>query len=125
LVGWWEENMKKMVIGEDILMVDVIAICCPRKEAQKYIESLGLEQELEGVGYSAEIPDCKGFVVWLQDPKDFYCLLHECVHLVNQIFASKGMNTNLSNEDETFAYFMSFWFRKLWRFFGNIKKGRK
>ena len=117
--------MKKKVIGDNTLLVDVTAICCPRDEAQKFIEKLGIKYELGGVGYSAEIPDNGGFVVWLQDPKDFYCLLHECVHLVNQIFNSKGINTNLSNEDETFAYFMSFWFRKLWRFFGGIKKEKR
>jgi hypothetical protein len=119
--------MKKKVFSEDFLMVDVIAITGSRDEAQKYIKELGIDYELNGVGFCGAIPDNGGFVVWLQDPKDFYALMHECVHLVNYIFSSKGMNTNLQNEDETFAYYMAGWFRKLWRFYGNIKfkKGKK
>lgn len=115
---------KKKTIGDDALLVDVIAITGTREQAQKYIDGLKIDYELNGVGFTGVIPDNGGFVVWLLHPDDFYVLLHECVHLVHYIFHSKGINTELHNEDETFAYFMAYWFRKLWRFYGNIKRGK-
>ncbi len=117
--------MIKKIFSENILMVDVIGITGSREEAQKFLDRHKCTLELQGVGCCAIIPNSGGFIVWVQDPRDFYVLMHECVHLTNFIFNSKGMNTNLSNEDETFAYFMAYWFRTLWRFFGNIKKGKK
>ena len=117
--------MKKKTFGDDVFLVDVIAFYGTREEAQNFIDGLKIDYKLGGVGYCGVLPDNGGFVVWVQDSNDFYCLLHECVHLITYIFASKGINTDLHNEDETFAYFMSFWFKNLWRFFGNINKNEK
>jgi len=27
--------------------------------------------------------------------------------------------------DETLAYYLSYWFKELWRFYGKLKKGKK
>ena len=116
-----KRKLIKKVLSDDVFLVDVIALSCDREQAQKSLDKLGIEYTLHGDGGCFVIPKSLGFVVWLSDPRDFYVLLHETVHLVNFILESKGINVNLANEEEVFAYYQSFWFRKLWRFFGNVK----
>ena len=54
------------------------------------------------------------YVVRLANRKDFYGLLHECVHLVKAIFRDRGIPFTGEN-DEVIAYYMNFWFVILWR----------
>ena len=54
------------------------------------------------------------YVVALRNRKDFYGLLHECVHLVKAIFRDRGIPFTSKN-DESIAYYMNYWFVMLWR----------
>jgi len=54
------------------------------------------------------------YLIHIEDPKDFYTLLHETVHLVKTIFTDRGIPFTVEN-DEMIAYYQSFWFKKLWR----------
>lgn len=113
--------MKKKLLRDDVYLVDVYAITGTREEAQKFLDKNGVEQELHGVACCYALPNNNGFVVWLLHPDDFYVLMHETLHLVVAIFETKGINVNLANEEEAMAYYQSFWFRKLWRWYGNMK----
>lgn len=116
--------MKKKLLTDDVFIVDVYAITGTREEAQKFLDKEGVKQTLGGVGCCYALPDNKGFVVWLMHPDDFYVLMHETLHLVTAAFEAKGINVNLANEEEVIAYYQSYWFRKLWRYFGNLKKSK-
>lgn len=64
-----------------------------------------------------DIVDKKGlryYVIHLDDKKDFYALLHECVHLTKRVFQDRGVPFNAEN-DEAIAYYMTYWFKRLWR----------
>ena len=121
--------MRKKLFREDVFIVDVCAINGTREEAQRFLDGNNIEKTLGGNGCCYVIPDNKGFVLWLMDSNDFYILMHETLHLVVAIFEAKGINVNLSNEEEVIAYYQSYWFRKLWRWFGNLnpitKKGKE
>lgn len=113
--------MKKKVLSDDVFIVDVYAITGTREEAQAFLNKNGVEKILGGDGCCYTLPENKGFVLWVMHPNDFYVLMHETLHLVVAIFEAKGINVNLANEEEVIAYYQSFWFRKLWRWFGNIQ----
>jgi len=53
------------------------------------------------------------FFIWLDNPEDFYCLVHECLHLVREIFKVVGIPFNETNE-EIIAYYQSYWVERLW-----------
>lgn len=108
-------------MADEVFLVDVYAITGTREEAQKFLNKHKIEYKLGGSGCCFPIPDNKGFVVWLMHSDDFYVLMHETLHLVVAIFEAKGINVNLANEEEVIAYYQSYWFRKLWRWFGNLK----
>lgn len=56
----------------------------------------------------------KHYIVWVEEKRDFYTLLHESVHLVKRIMVHRDIPFNDKN-DELIAYYLTFWFRKLWR----------
>jgi len=56
----------------------------------------------------------RDYLIHIEDPKDFYCLLHEVVHLVVHIFTDRGVEYSEHN-NELIAYYQTFWFKKLWR----------
>lgn len=114
--------MKSKWFWEDVFQVSVLATTGTKEEARKALDKHKVDFAFKGVGFCVEMPDNKGFLMWLEYPKDFYHLLHECVHLVRETFYTKGMNTDLSNEDETFAYYLCSWFKVLWRFYGKTGK---
>lgn len=116
--------MKKKWLHDEVFSACVMAVTCSVDKARELLKELKIDAVIdEGTdAFCYVIPNNKGWIVWMSNPKHFYSLLHESVHLVKLIFEDKAINTNLSNEDETFAYYQMFWFQKLWRFFGNIKK---
>lgn len=62
------------------------------------------------------------YVVSLTNRRDFYSLLHECVHLVRRIFEDRGIPFGTENH-ELIAYYQEWWFRALWRAC-NAKRGK-
>ena len=65
------------------------------------------------------------YVMYLTDHRDFYTLIHECIHLVKRIFADRGIPFNAEN-DEAIAYCQTWWVQTLWRAcHKRAKKGRK
>ena len=54
------------------------------------------------------------YVVSMDNKEDFYSLLHECLHLVKQIFLDRHIPFTAEN-DEAIAYYQEWWFKKLWR----------
>lgn len=63
------------------------------------------------------------YLIYLEDKDDFYTLLHESVHLVNHILRDRNAFYNW-DKDELFAYYQTYWFKKIWRLV-NKKKGQK
>ncbi len=55
--------------------------------------------------------------VHLDDAKDFYGLMHECIHLVKHIFIDRGVPFTVEN-DEGIAYYTMYWFKTMWRKLG-------
>ena len=114
--------MRRKTFNDEVFLTDVVAITGTREETQAFLDKNDIEFDLGGDGYCGAFPNNRGFVVWLLHPDDFYVLMHEVLHLVVYIFNTKGININLANEEEVIAYYQSFWFRKLWRWFGGLKK---
>ena len=56
----------------------------------------------------------------IDSEKDFYGLMHECVHLVKHIFIDRGVPFTAEN-DEAVAYYMMYWFKRMWRALGKAK----
>lgn len=54
------------------------------------------------------------YIVWIGSREDFYCLMHECFHLVKKIFEDRDIPFTAEN-DEVIAYYYSYLFKKLWR----------
>jgi hypothetical protein len=54
------------------------------------------------------------YLITLQSNKDYYCLAHECLHLVKRIFTDRGIPFNEQN-DEMIAYYQSYWIKRIWR----------
>lgn len=54
------------------------------------------------------------YTVQLESKKDFYSLMHECVHLVTRIFEDRGIPFRGENT-EMIAYYQGYWFKRIWR----------
>ena len=54
-------------------------------------------------------------IMWIENKKNFYDLLHESLHLVGQIFNERGIPIRKEN-DEMMAIYQEWWFKTLWRF---------
>ncbi len=113
--------MKQKVFSDEVFIVDCYAICGTREEAQEFLNKKKVDYTLGGNGCCLALPNNEGFVLWLEHSDDFYVLMHETLHLVVGAFEAKGINVNLANEEEVVAYYQAYWFRKLWRWFGNLK----
>ena len=118
--------MKKKLLSDDLYIVDVIAVSGTKQEVQKVLNEnksdFVIPENCEG--FCVKLP-ARALCIWIKNPRDFYILLHETIHLTRIVFADCGAITDLAVGDEHIAYYIAFWFRKLWRFFGNIKKRRK
>jgi hypothetical protein len=77
------------------------------------------------VGTHAEVIDCwitrevkpdktVWYTVRLNKKENFYGLMHECIHLVRHIFDDRQIPFDSKN-DEAVAYYMMYWFKRLWR----------
>lgn len=74
---------------------------------------------LQGFVQSIDITDKPGivfrdYVIYLEDKRNFYTLLHESTHLVNHILRDRNAYYDWHN-DETFAYYQTYWFKRIWR----------
>jgi len=54
------------------------------------------------------------YLINLDNKKDFYSLMHECLHLVRRIFDDRGVEFRAEN-DEAIAYYFMYWFKQIWR----------
>jgi hypothetical protein len=80
---------------------------------------------LEGFVQAIDINEKEGvtlrdYVICLDNKKNFYTLLHESVHLVNHILRDRNAYYDW-HKDETFAYYQTYWFKRIWR---EINKGK-
>jgi len=115
-------------LNDEVFAANVLAFCGTAKQMEKKCKGLGIPYvPSEGaLGACKALPEYGGYIVWLVHPDDFYVLLHETVHLIRYIFEERGIGTDLEYNDEVIAFYQMFWFRKLWRWFGNLKeKGDK
>lgn len=56
----------------------------------------------------------RDYLIYLEDKDNFYTLLHETVHLVNHILRDRNAHYDWY-KDEVFAYYQTYWVKKLWR----------
>lgn len=117
--------MKTKSFYDNIFHRRVYAVWGTRAELNKWTMKkfkMDIGQDDNYNGFHIDITGGKGSIVWLENKKDFYTLMHESVHLVRTIFEQLGITTDLSVEDEMFAYYQIYWFKTLWRWFGNLKQ---
>ena len=62
----------------------------------------------------------KGILVWILDSTAFYSMVHETVHLVQDIFEITGIPFDANNQ-EIIAYYQNFWVRKFWNKMSKFK----
>ena len=119
--------MKSKYFYDEVFQVSVLAFHGTSKQMAIKSKLLGIDYEPnEGAEGALQVqPNNNGFILWLKQSDDFYALLHETVHLTTEALAEKAINTELITGDEVFAYYQAYWFRRLWRFFSGIKKGKK
>lgn len=121
------KTAKLKVIWDPVYRCDVMFISgCSFDDLVKAVKKRGLKAPLESMRYTKGATalfteqDNPGkvqgtiFLVWVQDKKDFYTLLHEVSHLVQAIFDVKGIEISWNN-GEPFSYYQEFWFKTLWR----------
>jgi len=116
--------MKRKLFSDDVYCVDVLALSGTFEEAKKELEKREcgfVMTDRRTEGFCTKTPK-GGLVVWLAKPKDFYVLMHETLHLVRMVFTDNGVITDLAAGDEHIAYYHAYWFKRLWRFYGNIKR---
>ena len=53
------------------------------------------------------------FIIWISDGKNWYYLVHECLHLVRKIFQHVGIPFNSINH-ELIAYYQTYWVKTIW-----------
>jgi len=84
-------------------------------KAKKFCK--GLEISPNHTGKCSEIQDketkVEGFLVWIDEPKNYNTMVHECLHLVSYIFKMHNIPFNETN-DEIIAYYQNYWVRKFW-----------
>jgi len=64
------------------------------------------------------------YLIYIEDEANFYTLLHETVHLVNQILVDRNIWYD-PKIDELFAYYQTYWFKRLWRAINKKKPAKK
>lgn len=95
------ENKKKIKFYEPFLYAN-IEISFAK---DKILKGSTNQYEKDGIVY---------YTLQLEDSKDFYTLMHECLHLTNRVFTDRGIPFNAEN-DEVIAYYQSYWFKRIWR----------
>ena len=60
-------------------------------------------------------------IIWIGDLSNFYTLSHELIHFVKDVFVRDKIPFVVEN-DETIAYYHTFWFRKIWHDIGEFNK---
>lgn len=101
-------NKKEFTFMDDIFSAIVVV----------RIENTG-EERYQALVRAEEKKDKKGnlilrHVMILENRKDFYTLMHECLHLVKGIFVDRGIPFSAEN-DEAVAYYQEYWFKRIWR----------
>lgn len=122
--------MKAKIIYEPVYKFDLVFITDSNLEsANKYLKRKNLplvpESFVNNSGIAMPISEenfpkaVKGYCycIWIKDKKDFYCLLHEVIHMVVDVFEAKGLQIDThKSSQEAFAYYVEYWFKILWRF---------
>ena len=122
--------MKTKRFFDKVFVVDVVALSGTKDEINKWLKKEKSDYKIsEGVKGFCRREEGKAFWVYISNPLDFYALLHEVIHLVGMITDRNGVGACLMRSatevDETLAYYLSYWFKELWRFYGKLKKGNK
>lgn len=86
---------------------------------KKITGELGDADRLLGFVQSIDVTDKPGviyrdYVIYLESKENFYTLLHESTHLVNHILRDRNAYYDWQ-KDETFAYYQTYWFKRIWR----------
>ena len=91
---------------------------CTHLQCKKKLESK-LNAEIDNwdhensEGFTEIYSDPTVFVVWINDKKDIYTLLHEVVHLAIEILNDRGVKISESENGEVLAYYVEYWFKTL------------
>ncbi len=117
---------------DDLYKAEVVLCVGPWKEVRKKLRSYTLDEldtfneTCEGSLSTADYKDKQGrkfrdYIIWVENKKGFYALLHETLHLVRHIFDDRGVPFRSEN-DESIAYYHMWWFKKLWRTLNGVDK---
>ena len=120
--------MKSKLFHDPVFCIDVRALSGTLNEARTWMKNH--DWDFEPSEQCEGFCSCSGsFIIWLKNPKDFYILMHESLHLVGKALKDCGVPDGLMLDsgqmNETVAYYHMFWFRKLWRYYGNLRTTRK
>lgn len=78
----------------------------PATFSKRMIHELGLHEyggSLTGLGGWAWLPKGQGWVVWVEDLKNFPVLAHEGFHMVSGILETRGL-VHTKESEEAYAY---------------------
>lgn len=111
---------------DPIYHIKVVAVVGGRNNFQKYLtenyskEEYGSDIIMYGGAYLG-MQDGELWL-WVEDPKNWYIIVHECIHLTIDIFKRKGICTDIYMDQEPFAYYHNYWVRTLWEWCITLKK---
>lgn len=120
-------------LHDKVFIADVLFLISTPKEYEAWkkkvkltgLESLG-EEMCEGLSFKMDKTLTDGaierdYVIWIDVAANFYTLLHETTHTVIKILDDRGIVWT-KEDHEVLVYYQNYWFKRLWRIFGNLKK---
>ena len=116
------KKFKEKIYGVEVWLVyDISAEDFKKFLEQKRIKVAKSEIINDTTAMCFEIQEAKDntyfYIIWLEKGKDFYSLVHECIHLVKHIFVNRGIKFD-ANNDEQIAYYHEYWVKQFWHAIG-------
>ena len=103
--------MRTKTFREEVYDVKLTALSGTKAEVSKWLGED--ESKLKNIKGMLGARKGKGMYIWLPKEATRSILAHETVHLVRRIFEKRGVNLDLTQGDEHFAYYYEYWFNRL------------
>jgi uncharacterized membrane protein len=94
---------------------------CTRDEVKRHIDrklNIDLKSDFDDLFHAESwvftLDRHNYYVVWVENKKNFYGLVHEITHTIFKVFNDRGIPICYENQ-ETFAYYHEYWLRRLWK----------
>ena len=119
-------NLKTKILEDPIYLNKVLVIVGNRYDLQKYLDENYTKEEWhwDVTKYNGSYLGLQDRMLWLwiEDSANWYVLVHECIHLVLDIYKRAKVNTNIALDQEPFAYYHGYWIRTIWEYLEEINE---